>query len=278
MAAGSTIQLPTADELLARLDELEQQLHSMNSELANLHRLSVLGVLAAGIAHEINNLLTPVLSYTQLALAQPDDQALRTKALERTQAGIESVAQIVHAILGMTRGDEDQTVANVADVVDETLRCLGRDPAKDAVDIKIRIGPDTWVAINPVVLQQVLLNLVLNALKALHGRPGTITIATRESGSGRATITVADDGPGIPADVLPTLFDSPAEALTSQRKRHRLNTNVACTMNGTGLGLSICKQLVAGASGMIECVSSQKEGTTFTIVLPCVAKEMRKAG
>ena len=291
MPHKSALQLASVDELLARMDELERQLETMNSELASLHRLSVLGVLAAGIAHEINNLLTPVLSYAQLALARPDDESLRTKALERTSAGIESVSQIVHAILGMARGEDGQTTANVAAVLDESIRCLGRDPGKDNVHIHADIDAETWVAINPVVLQQVLLNLVLNALKALHGRRGTITISAQETPTGKTTITVRDDGPGIPPDVLPTLFDSPSDAPGSRRKRTGNSAKLSAgnpssggnideplPATGTGLGLSICRKLLASENGTITCSSSPNEGATFTIALPSAKVNARKAG
>jgi len=280
MPESDAIQMASVDEMLARMDELELQLQSMNAELASLHRLSVLGVLAAGIAHEINNLLTPVLSYAQLALARPDDDELRTKALERTSAGIESVSQIVHAILGMARNEDDQSTANVAVVLDESIRCLGRDPAKDSVQIETHIEPETWVAINPVVLQQVLLNLVLNAMKALKGQRGNIRIDASESHEGKTIITVADDGPGISPTLLPTLFASPAETPSAHRKRQSpcKVTDDHPTVTGTGLGLSICKKLLSNANGTITCTSSPNEGATFTITLPTAQQSLRKAG
>ena len=279
MSGGSVLQFPTVDELLARLDELEQQLHSMNAELAQLHRLSVLGVLAAGIAHEINNLLTPVLSYAQLALAKPEDQELRTRAIERTQAGIESVAKIVHAILGLARGEDDENTANVADVLDETLRCLGTDPAKQGIDLVVDVPAETWVAIKPIVLQQVMLNLLLNSLKAMHGQRGTISISAISHGS-RTEIIVADDGPGIPADVLSTIFEPPTRRPTSARKRRSqpLVAGHCGPKSGTGVGLSICKQLISAADGSIKCTSSPDDGAIFTIVLPKIANMVRKAG
>jgi len=290
MEESDMLQLANADEALARLDLLEHKLHAMNAELANLHRLSVLGVLAAGIAHEINNLLTPVLSYAQLALAKPEDEELRTKALQRTCAGIESVSQIVHAILGLSRGESDQAVANVAEVFDETLRCLARNPAKDAIQLENHIDSDAWVEINPVVLQQVLLNLMLNATKALKGRRGIIRVGTLPKRNGCTDIVVSDDGPGIPPEIMPTIFESPSDSPPSIRKRagaaprsaHILATRIRkpCDhhQTGSGLGLSICRQLIENASGTISCISEPNNGATFTITLPTAQQHARKAG
>lgn len=278
MASSNVLQLASPDEAIARLDELEHRLRSMSAELANLHRLSVLGVLAAGIAHEINNLLTPVLSYAQLALARPDDQELRDKALERTCAGIESVSQIVHAILGMARGENDERIANLAESLDDAIRCMARNPEKDAVTVKTNFDDDTWVQINPVVLQQVLLNLVLNSIKAFAGRPGVIAISAEPTRDGKTRITVTDNGPGVPKDVLPTLFDSPTDAHPDQRKRRRTKAHTTHEESGSGLGLSVCRQLIESASGTISCISMPKDGATFTIVLPTAKVAARKAG
>lgn len=273
MPEDAALQLPSIDDLLGKLDELERRLADMNAEVSTLHRLSMLGVLTAGIAHEINNLLTPVLSYAQLALAKPDDRELCTKALQRAQAGAQSAAEVIHAILGLTRGEDGRTCANVAEVVQEALRCLGRDPAKDSVTVERRVPDHIRVAAQPVALQQVLLNLLLNSLKALKGRPGTITIAARER-AGQVTIEVSDDGPGIPVDVLPTVFDPPSIA-PRVRRRHPKHAD---KQQGTGVGLSICRQLIESANGTIECTSSTNNGTTFTIVMPSAPMIARKAG
>jgi two-component system OmpR family sensor kinase len=120
-------------------------------------------------------------------------------------------------------------------------------------------------AISPLTLQQVFLNLLLNATAAMRGRAGSIIVATTAGGSGRVRITVADDGPGIPPDLAVRIFDpffsrdvavEPEPGLAGDRR------------GGSGLGLAICKRAIESVGGRISVGQTPGGGATFVIDLP----------
>ena len=262
--------LPTAAAVLAQFASLESRLAELERDLARSHRLATLGMMVATIAHEVNNLLTPVLSYAQMARARPDDPALVAKALDRAAAGAEGAAKITASILAMARGDGPDAcflVADVAAALSEARSCLARDPAQDGISLAY-LGPiGAAAAIRPIALQQVLLNLILNGLRAVGNRPGSLVIETTAVGGhdapdrstwntphGRLVIRVRDTGGGIPAAIAPRLF-TPFATHTSEGAR------------GTGLGLSICQRLVEEVGGTIAVESTSPAGTTIRVEL-----------
>ncbi|MHC4414238.1 MAG: sensor histidine kinase [Planctomycetota bacterium] len=251
-------------DALPRVKQAEAALAALQRELDHTHQLATLGTLTAGIAHEINNILTPVLAYAQLARANPDDTALGAKALERTIAGVESASRITEAVLGFARSDEKAVEkTDVKAVIDASVACLGRDPARDGIELQVEVDNGSQVRIRPLALQQVLLNLMLNAMKALQGRRGELRITSKAGGDGRTEITVADNGPGIPEEVTATLFEPfvsgpRCDGEASSRSRP----------GGSGLGLAVCKRLIENAGGTIVVDSSPGCGATFKIQLP----------
>ena len=160
-----------AAELRARVAELER-------ELASCQRLATLGTLLGSIAHEFHNILTPVMSYAQLALAEPGDVALAEKALRRALAGTEKAAAISSSVLGFMRDDEP-AACHVGAVLNDALSTLAREPAKDGIELVVDVGQDCWVRMRPVALEQVLVNLVLNAREAMGKGGGRLAVRAR---------------------------------------------------------------------------------------------------
>lgn len=238
------------------IDQAQKSLKLLHGEMEHVHRLATLGTLAAGIAHEINNLLTPVLGYAQMAKADPGDSKLQAKALERAIAGVEATAKIAEAMLGFARPGQQVSGANVLEVLESAISCLARTPSKDGIDLQINIDPQLCVNMPPISLQQVLINLLLNSTKAMAGKPGRIVISSSISSDGFAEISVMDSGPGIPQEISQTLF----EPFVSMNKAGSEST-------GTGLGLAICKELIEAAGGTISVQSQPNQGTTFTLRL-----------
>jgi len=165
------------------------------------------------------------------------------------------------------------------EVVDETLACLGRDLARDSIDLTLDAPRGLRVAMAPTPLQQVLLNLTLNARETMLGRGGTLTISARRStwNTGSADdpdpdecggvrecilVEVSDTGQGMPPERVETLFTPFASHRRSDDERRR------GAHRGVGLGLAVCRQLVESAGGEIACASEVGEGTTFTLRLP----------
>lgn len=256
-----------------RIEHLEQALAACEQQLAHAQRLATLGTTAAGLAHEINNLLTPVLAYAQLAQSDPDDLDLLRKTIRKAVVGAESATELASTMLDFSKpGGLDRGVsANVGAAVGRAMRCLVRDPAKDGITCHINIDDDLCVRMQPLALQQVVLNLLLNAIKALQGQPRRrLTIDAERLGSTRAAIHVRDTGPGLPSALRARLFEPFVHAAGASREGHHSGQRPVATAGTgqTGLGLAICHRLVTAARGSIAVETAPERGTTFTITLP----------
>ena len=267
---------------LAHLEYLQGQLDGLREQLTESQRLATIGTIAAVIAHEFNNLLTPIVSYSQYALhsaesATPDMELIR-KALHRSFQSSTKAGKICQSMLGLARGESSFCQVAVQQLVDEVLLVLARDPKKDGVALRVQVQPELCVEGDPVQLEQVLLNLLINARHAMLGKGGSLTIKAarvqpdeaRGSTAPELRIQVIDTGPGIPEKLLPKIFQPFFTTKGTAKKGEA---------RGTGLGLSICKDIVEHHKGRIEVESEVGKGTTFSIYLPAPAEQAaRKAG
>ena len=253
-------QIAQIEQLLEHFEQLEDQFQQVREGLTHSHRLATLGTIASIIAHEYNNILTPVVSYGQLALANPDDHALLKKAVEKALAGAERAAHISSSLLGFAQEADQAHAAVVRTTIDDALGCLARDPAKDGIDLSIDV-PDVKVAITPLNLQQVLLNLMLNAVRAMRGAAGSLKITGRVKGS-LVYLDIADSGPGIPEAIKDRLFEP---FVTHRRPSSR---DALSEPKGTGLGLCICRDLIQNAGGTISVDSEPGHGAVFHLTVP----------
>ena len=247
-------------------DELRGQIDSLRRQLIEAQRLAAVGTLAATVAHEFNNLLTPIISYAQYALqgisAGKDDPELVTKALTRSYNGGTKAAQICTSILGFARGEGDFGRVAVQNLIDETLNVMARDPKKDGIALRIQIQPNLATHGDPIQLEQVLLNLLINARQAMTGKSGSLTVKASPIENDELRIQIIDTGPGIPESVLPQIF---TPFFTTKA------TGEGAEPKGTGLGLAICKDIVEQHGGRIEVESKLGRGTTFNVMLPLAA-------
>jgi signal transduction histidine kinase len=310
------------------LATLQQRIDQLHQSLAQQNKLATLGMVTAVIAHEFNNILTPMIAYTKYALGDKADDALREKALNKALSGAERLANISKSLLGFARGDESSTTAHVSTAIRETLACLSRDLSKDGITLTCEVPEDLWVGINAGHLQQVLMNLIVNARSAMlnggaaakpasppatetstsplvRGRaaieamrkapapPAAVAGAARGgvkrltiraqivNGGKRVELSITDTGPGIPADVLPRIFDP---FFSTKKRGEKASPEQGCAgeeampQGGTGLGLTICKELLAAAGGGIRASSEGGRGATFTLELGVVAPPGSPAG
>ena len=258
-----------ASSLEQAIGTLQQRLDGLKAALAQQQKLATLGMVTAVIAHEFNNILTPMMSYTRYALSDKSDDALREKALQKALAGAERAAAISKSLLGFARGDES-TAADVKKCVAESLSCLSRDPAKDGITLTFDVEEGLWLAINGGQLQQILMNLIVNARSAMltmRQRGGKrLTIRAGRGKPGRGWVSIADSGPGIEPAIQKQIFEpffstkSKAPATDGQEDH--------VPRGGTGLGLTICQELVSAAGGTIRVESQPGQGATFIIDLP----------
>jgi signal transduction histidine kinase len=253
-----------ADVLAAQLVAAQDQLDALQEQLTESQRLATIGTIAAVIAHEFNNLLTPIVSYSQYALSSAEsetpDLALIRKALSKAFQSSTKAGKICSSMLGLARGESCFGEVDIQKVVDEVLMVLARDPQKDGIALRVQVQPGLIIHGDPVQLEQVMLNLLINARQAMLGRGGSLTVkAARADGSDEIRIQVIDTGPGIPEKLLGKIFQPFFTTKGTARKGEA---------KGTGLGLAICKEIVEHHKGRIEVQSEVGKGTTFSIYLP----------
>lgn len=251
--------------MLEQLQDLQTQLDAVREQLTESQRLATIGTIAAVIAHEFNNLLTPIVSYSQFALGSAEsdkpDMELIKKALSKAYGASTKAGKICQSMLGLARGRSEFARVTVKHLVDEVLLVMARDPQKDGLALRVQVQPDVTVSGDPVQLEQVLLNLLINARQAMVGsKGGSITIKAADmDGEDTVRIQVIDTGPGIPEKLLTKIFDPFFTTKGTARKGES---------KGTGLGLAICKEIVEHHKGRIEVNSVVGRGTTFGVVLP----------
>jgi len=242
-----------------KLKENEQKLKSLEQQMIHTQRLAAMGTMSCMVAHEFNNLLTPIINYSELALKHPDDAELVHKTLEKIIRQGNKAAGIVQSMLGLAR-DQSQHRSKVVlvDLLDDCFLCLARELSKDNIRTKIDISPELTIKVVYGQFQQVLLNLILNARQAMLPRPGLLTIkAVADDKTTR--ITIADTGCGIGPGDIDRIFEP---FFTTKSKEGRPD------QQGSGLGLMVCKSIIESHNGSLEVASTKGSGTTFTITLP----------
>jgi len=252
------------DDLTSRIAQMQAMLDDLREQLTESQRLATIGTIAAVIAHEFNNLLTPIVSYSQYALQSAEsnkpDAELIKKALSKAFQSSTKAGRICTSMLGLARGESSFGQVEVQKLVEETLLVLARDPQKDGIALRVQVQPGATVYGDHVQLEQVLLNLLINARQAMLGRGGSITIRANRTDDGELRLQVVDTGPGIPEKYLTRIFEP---FFTTKGTATRKGET-----KGTGLGLAICKEIVEHHNGRIEVTSEVGKGTTFSLYLP----------
>ena len=244
-------------ELSFALNEMIQQLASRQEMLIKFHKLRAIGTLTAGIEHELNNPLNNIV-LTALMFKEDYrelDEEEKIEMLDGLVGESERTQKIVRNLLDYTRETELKTRSvSVETILENTLRLLNNQIRMNKVKVQHDAENLPSIHADQKQLTQVFINLILNALDAMPSG-GTLRISAKSSAL-RDSIAVRfeDDGVGIPAEKLETIFDP---FITTKKEGE-----------GTGLGLSVCKSILENHGGTISVVSVLKQGSTFTVDLP----------
>jgi PAS domain S-box-containing protein len=237
----------------------------LEETLQQSEKLSSIGLLAAGVAHEVNTPLTGVSSYTQMLLGMIPETDPKHALLKKVQKQTERAANIAANLLNFSRaGNSTEFVEiDVNKLLDDTLQLLEPQMRKSEIEIvKNYASPSPKIFGNSGKLQQVFTNLVLNARDAmLNG--GKITLQTGYQDDDKVFIEVTDTGEGIAPENLKKIYDP---FFTTKG-----------VGSGTGLGLAVSYGIVQEHSGSIEAQSKVGEGTTFRLVFPIAQKQPQRA-
>jgi PAS domain S-box-containing protein len=229
----------------------------MQQQLVRADRLAAVGTLAAGVAHEINN----PLAYVQLSLQLIEQKLVRggelAQVIADAQHGVDRIAAITHSLRMFARaGDEHARGVEPIDPVGALDRAVAmvHNDLRHRAQLVRRVAESPWVVANASQLEQVLVNLLLNAIQALQGKPeDTITVELAPRGTAEVVITIRDTGCGMAAAIRDRVFDP------------FFTTKPAG--EGMGLGLAISKTIVDAFHGRLELESTEGAGTTAMVIL-----------
>ena len=248
---------------------LEQQIEILKQQLAQAQKMTALGELVSTTTHEFNNILMTIINYAKLGMRHRDN-ATREKAFDKILSAGNRAAKITNSVLGMARNrSSSQEPTDLVKLIEETLVLLEREMNKYRIRVEKIFHPVPEAIINGNQIQQVVLNLLINARQAMPNGGRLLLKVTPAAEQGMIDLVIRDYGCGIPAEKLPKIFDS---FFTTKKGPDESGKG------GTGLGLATCRDIIESHHGRIRVDSSVGKGTAFTIKLPAARSPKPKSG
>jgi signal transduction histidine kinase len=238
------------------LDGRDHTIKKTQSALVQSEKMSAFGQLGAGIAHEVKNPLAGILGLTQLSLRKLDKEAPIYANLELVIKETKRCQMIMDNLLRFARKEEVAfDIVDISKVINDTAAIVEHQLGVNQVKLNIDIEPNLpQIEGNANQLQQVLMNLAINAQQAMKDNPGTVTIQASQDAIKNLVIKVIDNGPGMPETIRKRVFDP----FFSTKPYGE----------GTGLGLSVSYGIIQEHRGTIRVDSIIDQETIFTIILP----------
>jgi signal transduction histidine kinase len=259
--AGEPVRIVSVVQDVTELRESQEREHDLERQLLHSQKLEALGTLAGGIAHDLNNILTPIMGLSKIA-------ARRFRADDPIRANLDTIFQaseqgrdLVHRILAFSRkGEVEKQWLDARDVVNEALELLRATlPSSICLEARIASVPAIWADASQI--HQVVTNLVSNAAQAIGSEMGSITVVLERdpdtTAPGGIVLTVSDTGKGMDEETQQRIFEP---FFTTK-----------LVGQGTGLGLSIVHGVVVGHGGRIDIESAVGKGTRFILHFPLQA-------
>lgn len=242
----------------------------LRSQLLEARKQASLGELLGTTTHEFNNALTTILNYARMGLRHRD-QATRDKALERILSAGTRAAKITASVLSMSRNRSTRfEPVDMTVLVEDVLVLLEREMMKYRVQVEREFGPVPRVSANPGQIQQVLLNLMVNARQAMPNGGRLIMRIAHDEATGFVDVMVRDTGCGMPPEVMRRIFEPHFTTKSGPDETGK---------GGSGMGLASCREIIEAHRGRIRVESAPGRGTAMTIRLPVLdaAAERRSA-
>jgi two-component system, LuxR family, sensor kinase FixL len=242
---------------LTERQERERRLHEVQAELIHMSRLSELGQMVSALAHEVNQPLTAIHNYLQAgrhlcASGEIDKaQALLGKAIEQSERASAIISRLREFV---RKGEASRQRESLPKLIEEASALALVGPNARGVQLTLRLDSRAaWVAVDKVQIQQVLVNLVRNAVEATaESSRRAIVVVTEAAEDGMVWISVADSGPGLAPEVKARLFQP----------------FVTTKADGIGVGLSICRSIVEAHGGRMTAADSPEGGALFRFTVP----------
>ena len=252
-------EIMEVDREIEDLKEKNRQMEELNKktqELAHHQRLETIGTLTSSIAHEFNNLLTPIMGYSLMTLERlpQDEGGVYDDVLEIYNASVKA-KDIISRLSELSRKNTEMKfeTINPDDLVNKVLHVTSPALPKNVDIFRNLHCSDKYIEGNETQISQLILNLIINAFQALGEQGGEVTVTTERVGKD-IMFEVADNGPGIPDDIKEKIFDP---FFTTKESGA-----------GTGLGLAIALQAAEDHKGRMEVESEEGKGTSFKVYIP----------
>ncbi len=241
------------------IQSLQQQVEVLKQQLAQAHKMTALGELMSTTTHEFNNVLMTIINYAKMGMRH-HDSATRDKAFDKILAAGNRAARITNGILGVAR-NRPLTLepTDLAKLIDDSLVLLEREMNKFRIKVEQQLEKVPPAMASGNQIQQVLLNLLINARQAMPSGGQLQIRLSHDVASQTVDLTVRDSGCGIEAEKLRKIFDPFYSTKSGPDSTGK---------GGTGLGLSMCREIIEAHRGRIRVESTVGRGTSFTIKLP----------
>jgi signal transduction histidine kinase len=248
-----------ARPLVADQPSPEQQLAFLREQLAQAQKLTALGELVSTTTHEFNNVLMTIINYAKMGLRHKDGPT-RDKSFEKILAASQRAAQITNGILAFARNRSTSLEpTDLRRLIDDSLLLLEREMNKYRVRVEKQLDDVPHAIANGNQIQQVLMNLLINARQAMPNGGTLIIKLAHDAANQTVDLIVRDSGCGMAPETLRRIFD-PFFSTKSGPD--------ASGKGGAGLGLSMCRDIIEAHHGRIRAESTLGKGTMFTIKLP----------
>lgn len=262
----SMVRVSTGDELAllaasfnsmtSDLDSSLEKLKNTQQQLIHSERMAAVGQVARSIGHEFGNILLAIVGNADLAMISKEPEKVQRNLQTILQAA-DRASNIVKNLQSFSKANPNRVPTEPVALIRATMSLINHETRKHSVEVVEKIGTSRKVNVNAAEVEQVLLNLTINAMHAMPNG-GQIEIGCEDRGDD-VVIWVKDSGTGIPPEVLPRIFDF---AFTTKGEK------------GSGLGLAISKQIVEGHEGSLRVETELGKGTTFTVELPGVTENV----
>jgi len=224
-------------------------------QLAYNEKMAELGKISAGVVHELNAPLSVIISASQMIMREEGVPEAVLEMISRISSEAQRLSHLTKGLLNFSSHDETVGETDLNLTVDFILNFLNFEAARRAVVVLKQLDYTLpAIRLDANLLKQILLNIIMNALQAMEDGGGKLLVETAAAGSNAVCFTIADNGPGIPAEAINRIFD---RYFTTKKPGE-----------GTGLGLFVTKNLVESMGGIIAVTSRNGGGTTFTVTLP----------
>jgi PAS domain S-box-containing protein len=241
-----------------RAEKERERLRQLETDLAHINRVNMMGELAAALAHQIKQPIAAAAANAGACLGflngeHPDILEAR-EAASGTIGCARRAAEIIDHVRSLFKKSLPQREAvDVNELIREISLLLKNDIRRNSVTVRLELAENLpEIAGDRVQLEQVLMNLMLNAIEAMHDAKGDLTITSQSTDDGHLSISVSDTGVGIPADKIDQIFD----------------TFFTTKPQGTGMGLAISRSIVESHGGRLWATSNSERGSTFQFTLP----------